>query len=144
MVHQEEKPGPGRPRAMDAVMKKLALRYIASGLGRGETARLLGIDRSTLRRERQQDEDFASGLLQAEARGEMQLIKTIMRARKTDWKAAAWILERKFPERWCVRDRRELAELTQRLRDIERDISRARSQGGGTTQANGNQANGKA
>lgn len=43
---------------------------------------------------------FFKALNEAEMRFSMFLIDKIMRGAQEDWKAAAWLLERKYPEKW--------------------------------------------
>ena len=43
---------------------------------------------------------FAEDVNRAVVQSEINLIKSINEAAKTDWKAAAWILERRFPQHW--------------------------------------------
>lgn len=43
---------------------------------------------------------FFKALNEAEMRFSMYLIDKIMRAAQDDWKAASWLLERKYPEKW--------------------------------------------
>jgi hypothetical protein len=35
------------------------------------------------------------------ARGEMSLVAGIAQAARADWRSAAWLLERRWPERWA-------------------------------------------
>jgi transposase len=43
---------------------------------------------------------FARAVEQARAEGEAQRIATLIAATRMDWRAAAWFLEREYPERW--------------------------------------------
>lgn len=47
---------------------------------------------------------FVEAVQLAEAEGEAHLLATIHAASKLDWRAASWILERKYPDRWGRRD----------------------------------------
>lgn len=44
--------------------------------------------------------DFREQVTQARAVGEARSVASIVTASKDDWKAAAWLLERQYPERW--------------------------------------------
>ncbi len=47
---------------------------------------------------------FLDALGEHRALGEEKLVRRIVTASRTDWKAAAWILERAFPKRWAKRE----------------------------------------
>ena len=70
-------------------------------------ARAVGIRRETLadwmRRGREGDAPFAELLTQieeAQAAGEVRNVATVANAARENWQAAAWLLERGYPERW--------------------------------------------
>ena len=44
--------------------------------------------------------DFLNAINKAMAEAEMRDVQNIHNAAKTDWKASAWRLERKFPKKW--------------------------------------------
>ena len=44
--------------------------------------------------------DFSAEVNEAIAIGEINLLQSINNSSKNDWRAAAWILERRFPDRW--------------------------------------------
>jgi|tagenome__1003787_1003787.scaffolds.fasta_scaffold18627038_2 transposase len=44
--------------------------------------------------------DFLNAVHKAMAEAEMRDVQNIFNAAKTDWKASAWRLERKFPKKW--------------------------------------------
>lgn len=48
--------------------------------------------------------DFFDSIKKAQADGEMFLLKTIRVKSMEQWTAAAWILERKYPEKWGRRE----------------------------------------
>lgn len=48
--------------------------------------------------------DFVNALLEAEASSEVFHIRNIRRHSEKDWRASAWILARKWPERWGSRE----------------------------------------
>lgn len=49
--------------------------------------------------------EFFEAIKKAEAAAEAKRIQQITKASDTDWKAAAWYLERRYPDRWGRRDR---------------------------------------
>lgn len=44
--------------------------------------------------------------MQASARTELRLLSAIHKAAESDWLAAAWILERRWPDRWALPSKR--------------------------------------
>ena len=52
---------------------------------------------------------FRRSVAEAEAEGEARHIALIARAGATNWQAAAWLLERRHPERWARPAAREVA-----------------------------------
>jgi transposase len=49
--------------------------------------------------------DFLNAVHSAMAEAEMRDVQNIFNAAKTDWKASAWRLERKFPKKWGRQER---------------------------------------
>lgn len=47
---------------------------------------------------------FSAAIQKAVAESEAMLLSTIKDASKKEWTAAAWIMERRFPERWARRE----------------------------------------
>jgi hypothetical protein len=78
------------------------LKAIESGLTIDAACRLVGIHRSTWYEWREQPE-LQSAISQAMAKAEAALLATIKTAGQTDWRAAAWILERRWPDTWLKR-----------------------------------------
>jgi hypothetical protein len=48
--------------------------------------------------------EFAEAVKEAEAAAEVQSVGTIRQAGQQSWQAAAWYLERKYPDRWARKD----------------------------------------
>ncbi len=53
--------------------------------------------------------DFREAIKMAEAEGERELVDIIRSAAASTWTAAAWLLERKFPDRWAKRIKANVA-----------------------------------
>lgn len=90
----------GRPTKQCPELEDVILRGIIAGLRPAVAAQVAGIDRTTLERWRKADANFAQQIESAEASSEMENLQRINRAAARNWKAAAWILERRFPEHW--------------------------------------------
>jgi len=75
---------------------------ISKGVPLNAAATGSGINRSTLYRWRKERKDFAEMVEQAIGVSEARLITDI--SINEDWRAKAWILERRFPERWSKKE----------------------------------------
>jgi len=49
--------------------------------------------------------NFYRKICRAEARAEMETLKSLRRHRSADWRVSAWELERRWPENWSKKDR---------------------------------------
>lgn len=104
--------GNGRPSRFTDDVKKKILWALKIGNYRKVAAEYAGISDRTLiswlSRGRDQMEgdpyhEFYLAVLEAEQTAEVRALGIIQQAAQKDWKAAAWYLERKFPERYCTR-----------------------------------------
>lgn len=76
--------------------------------GRAEMDRVEGsIGKAKIRKAEQPFVDFCNSVEKALSEGEVRDLIIISNAAKTDWKAAAWKLERKFPDKWGRKERVE-------------------------------------
>lgn len=92
----------GRPRSgMTDEQKELILRQVAAGAYPERAARAAGVVGATMRSRRRSDKAFAQELDRAEACGESTLAGIVGEHAKKIWQAAAWLLERRWPERWA-------------------------------------------
>jgi hypothetical protein len=91
------------PEIADRIVNMLKL-----GNYQETAAAAAGIDARTLRRwlhrgasrEEEPYATFAARVLEAEASAESRHVGTLYSASREDWRAAAWILSRKSPDRW--------------------------------------------
>ena len=67
-----------------------------------------GICEETFRRWVAADPQLQQQVVQAEAVAEHSLVECIKRAGEVDWRAAAWLLERRNPAAWSIRYQQEL------------------------------------
>ena len=82
---------------------EIVMQALRSGLSYQSAAKLAGISPSTLMDRRATDDDFYLACEQAITEFESRLVNIVDRAAQVDgdWKAAAWILERKFKKDWA-------------------------------------------
>lgn len=104
----------GRPSKINKETTNKLCKYISEGNYLDTACKLAGLDYSTMRRWILQGEEdkkgvyfeFANALKLAEAKAEAKRVDNILKAGALggDWKANAWYLERKYPERWGRKD----------------------------------------
>jgi hypothetical protein len=95
-----------RPRGvLDQVKRSEICAILAVGCSRTVAARYVGCHPVTIRNTAQRDEEFARALEQAESKHEILHLTHINKAAKEGryWRAAAWALERKYPDRYAHR-----------------------------------------
>jgi hypothetical protein len=85
---------------------------ILQALDAGHTRRVAaaagGICEETFRRWVAADPVLQQRVAQSEAVAEHSLVECIKRAGEVDWRAAAWLLERRNPAAWSIRYQQEL------------------------------------
>jgi transposase len=100
----------GRPSKLTAELTDEFVRMLRAGNYIGVACHAVRINRTTfsawIRRGasgRPEDEafrEFRERVEQARAEGEVRNVAQIARAASESWQAAAWLLERQYPERW--------------------------------------------
>ena len=100
-----------------------ALRYCRAGLPDCQIAAILGVSKETYSRwvnhpKTENQCQLSQQLKKADAEREAALVSRIMRASDDTWQAAAWLLERRYPERYAKPVRP--VEDTSAARDDER------------------------
>jgi transposase len=102
------------PKLTEDVQAKI-LQAIATGATRRTAAAFAGIGERTLytwlASDRSPFRQFRQALLLAEANATILMIGAVRNAASTSWQAAAWWLERKYPDEWGKKDRIEFSEL---------------------------------
>ena len=124
-----------RPTKLNAKRAQQICDYVAQGHTREVAAQACGIVSTTLYRwmkrgERQPDGpygEFCRALKRADLKAELACLRQIKEAAQNgDWRAAAWMLERRYPEKWgrrrARRDESE-SELTVRSKAYERLVA---------------------
>jgi len=126
----------GRPGKLTVERKNDLLELLKLGLGLESACAAVGIDYSTYRRwmlegqvqARGKFREFFEDVQRAIAQSESTLLRRITEASRSDWRAAAWILERRFSERWSATARVNLRvekELEAALDHLQRKMSPA-------------------
>lgn len=113
------------PDVCDAILRAIRL-----GLHADRAAAASGIKPSTMRAHKQRHPEFASAVKEAEAVAERGFLSRLLQHTDKQWTACAWMLERRWPERWAKRDRVEVSttgEAQQLLQNLQ--AMKSRTQG---------------
>ena len=89
---------------------QIILEAIRGGASQRDASALAGISEDTLSLWKKQDSDFSEQMRQKEIQFKMDHIKIIEKAAQKTWQAAAWLLERKYPNEYTNRVRIEQPE----------------------------------
>ncbi|NOY29461.1 MAG: helix-turn-helix domain-containing protein [Planctomycetes bacterium] len=98
----------GRPRALDEFKRREIAALLAAGSGIADAARYVGCSARTIRREALRNEDFHDTLRKAELSSQLEPLRTLRKAASSNWRAAAWLLERINPDRFAKHDARSI------------------------------------
>lgn len=95
----------GRPPVLDREKRAQIVAIIGVGCSQNVAAQYVGCSPSTIQRTAERDPAFADELSKAKSNAELSLVKNIRDAAKKEqyWRAAAWALERGFPEKYARR-----------------------------------------
>ncbi len=94
---------PGRPRILDEVKRASICALLAAGCSRRKAAEYIGCEPSTIGYLAARDRYFAKQIRQAEMQKEVRPLTNLMQASGRHWRAAAWLLDRQFPDRYARR-----------------------------------------
>ena len=93
----------GRSRRGRPTLEAAILDAIRSGCSIEAACQSAGVSRATFYRWRDQDEAFGDQVDKAIAESEVRLVRSIEAAGQSDWRASAWLLERRFSH-WSKRE----------------------------------------
>ena len=119
----------GRPRVITPEIEEAILRTVRLGLHAERAAAAHGVHKRTLQRHRKANPDFVASIKEAEAAAEASFLGRIFLHMDRHWQSIAWMLERRWPERWAKREHIEVStqgEAEQLLADLA--AMRAKSQ----------------
>jgi hypothetical protein len=102
---------PKTRRYLNATRKSEIVAILSVGGTRELAARYVGCCRDTIRREAKHDAKFAQQLRQSEHGYEVKHLRNVDSAAGDPryWRAAAWVLERRFPRRYAAGDRKHVS-----------------------------------
>ncbi len=91
----------GRPRALDDSKRREVCALVSAGMDLTGAAHYVGCAPSTIRREALRNEDFFERLRNAQLMAELEPLRALREKARTNWRAAAWYLERVSPRRFA-------------------------------------------
>lgn len=108
---EEPKRRDGRPyKLTDDKTRQLIFKVLRAGGSRADAAAKANVDVKTIKNAAKRDPSFSQGLADAEIDGKLSLLVTIRESAKAgDWRAAAWMLERKY---WREYSKRNVDQVT--------------------------------
>ena len=92
--------GPGRPRALDDGKRREICALIAGGCSLRDAAQYVNCSVNTIRREAERNPAFQEQIRHSEQHARLSPLRAMQQAMGTHWRAAAWFLERAFPDRF--------------------------------------------
>lgn len=103
---QSPDPSPkrGRPRILDETRRREICALVAGGCSLREAARYVHCGINTIRRELERNSEFSEALRHSQMYAQMSPLRAMQQAVATHWRAAAWMLERAYPDRFGRRD----------------------------------------
>ncbi|MBY0274724.1 hypothetical protein K2Z84_05250 [Candidatus Binatia bacterium] len=104
----------GRPPKLTPELQQRIIQAIQGGAYREKAAQFAGIAPETLSRWMSRRgspyAEFSQAVLEAEAHASVIMALRVSAAAKDDWRAAAWWLERKFPDEWGRKDQHKITD----------------------------------
>ena len=95
--------------------------------GAAEQERLMKNPRARIRKREQIFVEFSDTVKQAQSQSEAMLVGLVGKAAEKNWTAAAWRLERKFPDKWGRTERNVATAQDDPLKDIAKQIEDLRN-----------------
>ena len=83
------------------------LRTVALGVWPDRAAQMHGVSADAMRKHKERHPDFVTAIEKAEAQAESGYLSKILRHTEKQWTAAAWMLERRWGDRWAQRQKLE-------------------------------------
>jgi transposase len=89
-----------RPSNLTAEIQDRVLARVRAGVPTEVAVRACGVGVSSHYRWMRERSEYRELVRQARAEAEVKRVAQVTVAARVDWRAAAWFLEREFPERW--------------------------------------------
>jgi hypothetical protein len=90
----------GRPRVLDDGKLREIAALMSAGFPLSGAAQYVGCSTRTIRRELKRNKEFAEKVRKNRLFAQLDPLNSIRNFGRTNWRAAAWLLERTYPERY--------------------------------------------
>lgn len=115
-----------RPTKRTPDREQRLVQAIRAGNTRRAACAYAGISDDTLANWARRSADFSDSLTRAEAESEVALVAIVRQAATQDWRAAAHLLERRWPDSWGRREKVDLeVYVRQRAGELGLDVDEA-------------------
>lgn len=105
---------------------KAIIAAVSQGLVPKRAAMAVGVNPVTMRNHLRRDRDFATAIKRAEAEAESGLWSRLMLHTEKQWTAIAWMLERRWPERYAKREHIEVGDSAATFAKMIREAQKER------------------
>lgn len=112
--------GPGKP-SLYLEKKDLIIQVIAEGNYQVTAAQVAGVCPQTISEWKILHPEFAEAIKAAEAQAEREALSMVRAHSAANWQAAAWYLERKFPEKFGKVDRLQIDKIQKEIQEMTDD-----------------------
>lgn len=106
-----------RPTKYNEYTKAEIIKYIEDGYSQADAAQMSSVGESTFYEWLQANPEFAESIKRAVIKSKQVLIERVKRHGITDWKANAWLLERRFPQEYAIK------QITEHTGKVEQSIT---------------------
>lgn len=110
----------GRERVLDATKQREICALVSVGTSMRKAAQYVGCCRKTIEREAKRNPEFAERLQRSRVSTQLGPLQSMRQAVQSDWRAAAWMLERTDPDRFGRRTQSSVG--AKELRALARDL----------------------
>ncbi len=109
-----------KPTLLDDGKRREISALLTAGYSFTAAAKYVDCSRRTINREIERNPEFAERVRRASIVGQMDALTTVRQAARSDWRAAAWYLERTNPQRFAKRNPAlfKVEELTEQIESV--------------------------
>jgi hypothetical protein len=114
----------GRPVAVDEACKNRIVSLMGYGMSLRQAAARVGVHHTALLKAMDRDEQFADQVAEARMDAAAQPLMTVIRASRSNWRAAAWLAKHLSQRQWMSEHRDEREHEAARLAELRKQLKR--------------------